>query len=176
MKEGESRTMQPLGDQCDVPGGPVPVPPRDNLDTVAVAGQGLLQLLDRIEEFATQQFRRLEMMIDLLENSSGKDASLQEKQVEKWKQQWEKERSAERRRLQEEGQLLIRAWKELENEQRRLLGMRESIAVHRAVPCESAREGPRPAEEVKGVEEMALSQFQKLRREIQHHARRGKTI
>jgi hypothetical protein len=165
--------MQPVVDKRDGPQQRVSTPAGGVSPDVAVAAQKLIALLDRVEEFTALQFRRLEMTIQMLEASSGEHASPQETQVEQWMKLWEEERSAERRRLQQEGQLLIRAWKELEDEQRRLLGLRESLAVHGSMPCNSANPGPRSAEETQGVEEMALSQFQILRREIQRHARCG---
>jgi hypothetical protein len=168
--------MQPVVDKRDGPQQRASTPSGDVPPDVAVAAQRLMALLDRIEEFATLQFRRLEMTIQTLEASSGEHASPQEAQVEQWTKLWEEERSAERRRLQQEGQLLIRAWKELEDEQRRLLGLRESLAVHGSMPSDSANHGSRSAEEPQGVAEMALSQFQQLRREIQRHARREGSV
>jgi hypothetical protein len=165
--------MQPIVDQRDGPPRRVSAPPANDQPEVAVAAQRLSALLDRVEEFATLQFRRLELTIQMLEAPSGKQASPQQSHVEQRMQLWEEECSAERRRLQQEGQLLIRAWKDLEDEQRRLLGWRESLGAGGSVPCDSTNHGPRSAEEMQAVEEMALSQFQKLRREIQRHARRG---
>jgi len=167
--------MQSSVDQRYAPGVRVSAQPHDARDDVAAPAQKLIALLDRIEDFTTQQFRRLEMMIDLLENSSGENDSLRETQVEQWRLQWEEERSAEQRRMQQEGQLLIRAWKEIEDEQRRLLGMRESLTAQHAIPCESVKQDQRSAETINDAEEMALSQFQKLRRDIQRHARRGRS-
>ncbi len=167
--------MQPFVDQRNAPEVRVSDDPHDARDDVAAPAQKLIALLDRIEDFTTQQFRRLEMMIDLLENSSGEDDSLRETQVERWRLQWEEERSAEQRRMQQEGQLLIRAWKEIEDEQRRLLGMRESLTAQHAISCESVKQDQRSAETINDAEEMALSQFQKLRRDIQRHARRGRS-
>jgi hypothetical protein len=173
MMKGESRMMRPGVESGDAMRQRVSNPAPDDPDDVAAPAQRLLTLLDRVEEFVTQQSRRLAIMIETLETSSGDDAPLQQTQVEKWLQHREEERSAERRRIQEEGQLLIRAWKELEDEQRRLLGLRESLASHHTIPCGSAGKRSLTAEDTLGVEEMAVSQFQKLRREIQCHARRG---
>jgi hypothetical protein len=164
--------MQPFVDQHEPLQGRAPTTPSPDPDDEGPT-QRLVTLLDRIEEFAAQQFRRLEMMIGRLGDACGKDASLQGTQVEKWKPMREEEASADRQRIREEGQLLIRAWKELEDEQRRLLGARESLAVHRDTPCDAVIGEPRSAEELHVVEEMAFSQFQKLRREMQQHARRG---
>ena len=117
----------------------------------------------------------LETVIGLLEASSDDSASQPEAQVAAWSQLVDDEGAAEQQRLQEEGRLLRRAWKEIENEQRRLLGMRESLNADRAMPSETVCKAIPAVTDVPDVEQMALSQFQELRRQIQSHARRGES-
>jgi hypothetical protein len=146
-------------------------PQRHPADEYATALQRLDALLDQVEEFVTGQFRRLEMAVRLLEAPSGANGSPPEAQVAKWRRLWDDEHAAERQRLQEEGQLLRRAWKEIEDEQRRLLGLRESLKPDRVLPSEAVNREPPEVAEATEVEQMALSQFQELRRQIQSHAR-----
>ncbi len=180
----DSRELEPDRVAPPAPEGP---------DIAAAPAQRLVALLDRIEEFATRQFRRLEMMINLLEQSRDEGGVPPGAPAELWMQLWEEERSAERSRIQEEGQLLMCAWKRIEDEERRLLAMRESLATQHAMPLETTRpdrlarpagstppvaptlKDQRSVEEHDDVEEMALSQFQALRREIQRHSRRGRS-
>ena len=153
-------------------GRSAPDVPADTND-VDMSAQQLLALLDGIEEFLAQQFQRLQMMFNLLGESFDEEAPYHAKYLEQQKQLWEQERSAERRRLQEEGETLIRAWKKLEDEQRRVLGMKESLAAGRTIRSQGATADlPTSDQTAAGAEQMALSQFQELRREIQSHARR----
>lgn len=175
MMEISSPMMQQLMESRDAASEPASAAPRDRPEPAREPEQQLVALLDRIEDFATRQFRRLEMMIDSLGNACDDDAAPRETQLELRMQLWEEERSTERRRIQEEGRLLMCAWEKIEEEKRQLLGLRESLAAGRPVSGEPAIDEPRSAEETGDLEEMALSQFQKLRREIQRHARRGKS-
>jgi hypothetical protein len=160
-------------DLSDVEAARSLVPPSGGPNECVTALQRLAVFLDEVEEFVVEQCRRLEMTIESLEASSGEDVSGQEAQVTKWRRLWDDEHAAERRRLQEEGQLLRHAWKEMEDEQRRLLALRESFNAGHGVPAEAVNNEPLAAD-VPEVGEMALSQFQELRRQMQSHARRGR--
>jgi hypothetical protein len=166
---------QEVIDRANGRGAPVPTSPRNIPDQHDRVLQRLGALLDQVEEFFIGQFRRLEKAVHLLGASSEPNVSPPEAQVVKWRRLWDDEHAAELQRLQEEGQRLRRAWKEIEDEQRRLLGMRESLNAGRVRPADAVNEEPPPVADVPDVEQMALSQFQELRRQIQSHARRRKS-
>jgi len=156
----------------------------------------LLSLTTRIESFLLRQIQRLESLLEDCQAAGGHDQAADQLAAGflEDRRQWENLRQQQARRLEAEAARLIEAWQQLEAEQRRMLGQRESLrpALESLPEARSGRgvagmehdrcrqtfeqrESPWTAEVVLDDEplspELAVMQFQQLRREILRHRR-----
>ena len=156
----------------------------------------LLAVTTRVEGFLLRQVQRLESLLADCPAAGGQDLDADQLAAGlcEERRQWEDLRQQQARRLEAEAARLVEAWQRLEAEQRRLLAQRESLppaleTLPGARPGRSALgmdydrirrsseqgESPRGAEVALDDEplspELAVMQFQQLRREILRHRR-----
>lgn len=162
----------------------------------AIPQKRLYELACQMEDFLVAQIQRLEAQLRHGGNGVPPgQASEMAEQMEEERRRWQRERQREMDRLREDGARLAEAWRRVEREQRRLLSLQDAVATARSGDDRDRRNGAsavrgryaaaaaEPEMVMAAVEgpvsedqplapEVAVMQFQQLRREIQQHSQR----
>lgn len=91
----------------------------------------LLAIARAADDFLERQLERIDLVVARCRETFERETELRRESAEldERRRLWEEQRRAEADRLRAETELLIGAWQAVDTEQRRLLGMRETLAA-----------------------------------------------